>query len=561
MLELYLSLNFNFFLYDYGEMFSLQKKALQHIYMTPEDASDLTNDLLQHLGLYWNGPIIKMDTVVHLHNKMFSNQSVLKYALAKQANIKILETLVLWVEPEYALAQALKHNRKDVIECIFSHHLTTPSYHHIMHLTSSQELFEFFHLFICKSKNYHARMECLLYAATLYNFQNILEKNREYIVRHSIGNALFAIACKERHIHLIAWFATAGVFDTYDDSTLFNTAFRLGDYSLLEVACDLPITYPDHLIISMMQTAIQKNYFRFFKKLLTHFNVYRPIIITDAAYYNRRKILLLLFNQNIFNNFTILCALSAAIKGHASKKTLNLLINRLDAQMTVIDSVYYSIVKYNNIDCIPLLRHLKTFRIETLLSIAIHNNNIDIITACKAFLSKDKLYYLVLKMAIISRNDKLFKLYTEQENPMYIFTTMKTIISDLISHTVFQALAIECLREFHQEKQLPIASLLMVLAEHNYITKFKKACYAANMSDQKVKQALIKCLFIAAQKNCCQIFKYCFGSLLKVLSKHERNKFFNAVVFARKLASYDDHQEMIHLIDSLIKGFRYLIKD
>ncbi len=548
-------------MYDYDEMFSLQKKALQHIYMTPENASELTKDLLQHLGLYWNGPVIKMDTVVHLHNKIFSNRSVLKYALAKQANISIIKTLVLWVEPEYALAQALKHNRKDVLECIFSYHLTTPKYHHIMHLTSSQELFEFFHLFICKSKNYNARMECLLYAATLYNFPNILEKNREYIIRHSIGNSLFAIACKERHIHLIAWFVTAGVLDTYDDSTLFNTAFRLGDYSLLEVACDLPIIYPDYLIISMMQTAIQKNYFRFFKKLLTHFNIYRQIIITDAAYYNRRKILLLLLNQNVFNNFAILCALSAAIKGHASKKTLNLLISQLDSQMTVIDSVYYSIIKYNNIDCIPLLMQIKTFKMETLVSIAVHGDNIDIIAACKAFLPKDTLYHLVLKMAIVSRNHKLFKLYTEKENPMYIFTTIKAIISNLVNYTVVQAVAIEYLREFHREKQLPIVPLLMVLAEHNYITKFKKACYAANMSDQKVKRALIKCLFIASQKNYCQIFKYCFGSLLKVLSKHERVKFFNSVVFAKKLASYYDHQNMIHLIDSLIERFRYLIKD
>nr|AAA50526.1 multigene family 530 protein [African swine fever virus] len=541
-------------------MFSLQKKALQHIYMTPENASELSKDLLQHLGLYWNGPIIKMDTVVHLHNKIFPNRSVLKYALAKQANITIIETLVLWVEPEYALAQALKHNRKDVLECIFSYHLTTPKYHHIMHLTSSQELFEFFHLFICKSKNYHARMECLLYAATLYNFQNILEKNREYIIRHSIGNPLFAIACKERHINLIAWFVTAGVLDTYDDSTLFNTAFKLGDYSLLEVACDLPITYPDYLIISMMQTAIQKNYFRFFKKLLTHFSIYRPIIITDAAYYDRGKILLLLLNQNIFNNFTILCALSAAIKGHASKKTLNLLINRLDSQMTVIDSVYYSIIKYNNIDCIPLLMHIKTFRMETLISIAVHGDNIDIIAACKAFLPKDTLYHLVLKMAIILRNHKLFKLYTEKEHPMYIFTILKAIISDFINYTVFQALAIEYLCKFHQEKQLPIVPLLMVLAEIIILLSLKRPVTRQICLIRKVKRALIKCLFIATQKNYCQIFKYCFGSLLKVLSKHEQEKFFNSVVFAKKLASYYDHQNMIQLIDSLIERFRYLLK-
>lgn len=124
--------------------------------------------------------------------------------------------------------------------------------------------------------------------------------------------------------------------------------------------------------------------------------------------------------------------------------------------MTVIDSVYYSIIKYNNIDCIPLLMRIKTFRMETLISIAVHGDNINIIAACKAFLPKDTLYHLVLKMAIISRNHKLFNLYTEKEHPTYIFTILKAIISDFINYTVFQALAIEYLCKFHQEKQLPI---------------------------------------------------------------------------------------------------------
>ncbi len=490
-------------------MFSLQDLCRKNTFFLPDNFSKHT---LHLLGLYWKGhgsiQRIKNDGVLIEHDLTLSINEALILA-GEEGNNDMVQLLLLWEgNLHYAIIGALKTEKYGLI-C--EYHSQIQDWHVLLPLIQDPETFE-----KCHDLSLECDLSCLLQHAVKYNMLSILVKYKEDLLnvlfRQQI-QGLFILACEHRMFEILTWMGQN--LPIPDPEPIFSIAVVTKDLEMFSLGYKIVFEYMEnqglfHLtqVVRMVMLnhhfdmVINKGLLPFVLETLKHGgNVNRAL--SYAVTQNKRKILDHVVRQKNIPHKTIERMLHLAVKKHAPRKTLNLLLSYINYKVKNVKKLLEHVVKYNSTLVIRILLEKKKNLLDATLTRYVKDSTY---FRVKEFMqdfsiSPEKF----IKIAVREKRNVLIKGISEDiwENPAERIRNLKQIVCTIkyesgrqflinIIHTIYQSYSL---------KPEEILKLATFYVKHNATTHFKDLCkYLWLNRGTESKKLFLECLEIADEK-------------------------------------------------------------
>ncbi|WGG63152.1 MGF_505-1R [African swine fever virus] len=331
--------------------------------------------ILQLLGLYWenHGTIQRAGNncvLIQQHTLIPVNEAL--RTAASEENYEIVSLLLAWEgNLYYAIIGALEGNRHDLIR---KYDDQIKDHHEILPFIDDPVIFHKCHIMR------QCFFDCILYQAVKYSkFRVLLYFKHRLEDDLPFTHLLIEKACKDHNYEVIKWIYENlhiyNMIDTFEcaiahkDLHLYCLGYRF-IYNRI-----VPDKY-HHLDIRMLSSlqllhkVAAKGYLDFILETLKydHNKDNINIILTQAATYNHRKILIYFIPQS--THAQIEQCLLVAIKAKSSRKTLNLLLSHLNLSINLIKKISHYVATYNSTNIIGILsmRRKKKIYLDIILT-------------------------------------------------------------------------------------------------------------------------------------------------------------------------------------------------